>query len=136
MPDRHVDSTALVNECQAFLDGGIVEQFIRSEIEIPAWAWINLLAHGEESQLSNPPMPRHDRRGEDVTRWCDARAYLAHEVLRRARHVGSLRAVQRRVIVPLELMLAAEPSVCTWLPSQLVRTTLAALDVGARRGWS
>lgn len=72
--------------------------------------WTNLLAHGSEQDLraeSVAPL------GDD---WRKARAYLASSLLDLASTCGPLDEVQKRVLIPLELELAACPEVATWEP--------------------
>ena len=99
----------LVDECQAFLEGTLVERLVGDGSPIPNWAWTNLLAHGTEVQLQDPPMfgigPR-----SPLWAWSQGRALLASEVLGYARSCPSLASFQTAVLVPLELDLASAGS--------------------------
>jgi len=132
--ERRTSGSTLASECEAFLAGRLVEQFVEGDVDVPVWAWLNLLAHGEKGQLVRPPMRLVGRGSRDLSPWCEARGLLAHEVVQRGRRVGSLLTVQRRVMVPLELQLAADRSVARWQPSQLVRVTLSVLEASSRQG--
>jgi hypothetical protein len=100
----------LVEECEAFLEGRLVERLVDIGAPVPAWAWTNLLAHGTPEQLADPPI--HGRRpGCALWAWSQGRALLAAEVLDRAAASGTLRTLQREVLVPLELELMSDASI-------------------------
>jgi hypothetical protein len=75
---------------------------------VPAWAWMNLLAHGSEHALRLATRSRFTPILE-VNVWHLARRYLASEVLEVADRAGSLTSLQARVLVPLELELLVAP---------------------------
>ena len=67
-------------ECAAFLNGTLAEYWDDKGMDVPVWAWMNLLAHGTARQIGEcvlrPYRPRRSSRN-----WHIARAYLAYEVL-------------------------------------------------------
>ena len=103
---RHREGQLVVADAAAFLQGGLAERWEAEVGYVPAWVWTNRLAHGTEAELraeSEGTRPVGGARGE---RWRRARAFLAGEVLESAARYGSLAALQRDVLVPLELELS------------------------------
>lgn len=121
-------SNELVADCEAFLTGRYAERVVERGGTVPVWAWTNLLAHGRETDLRSE-IAKTD--GQNSDRWRAARAYLATELLDGARRGRSLADVQRTVLVPLELELAAEPGAETWGRQRWVGAVRSAL---AERG--
>jgi hypothetical protein len=121
-------------ECEAFLLGSLVEFWDEKGVEVPVWAYMNLLAHGTARQIgecifgdNNPGRTGHSLRV--------ARSYLAFEVLDLTDLEFTLAELQSSVLIPLELEMAARPDVADWTPRQWVnlvedalRTALWALD--------
>jgi len=97
--DRDPLGRALVEEWEAFLQGGYAELCERRREAVPRWAWLNLPSHGSETLLRTavtaPP---------DAERWRRARAFVAGEVVGMV-EVGraELVTLQRRILVPFEL---------------------------------
>jgi hypothetical protein len=93
-------------------------------LEVPVWAWVNLLAHGSEDELravrDAPPRLWSDE-------WQQARRLLAAEVLLLAEELGTLREVQDKVLIPMELSLAASRDAATWRPRQLATAGVEAV---------
>jgi len=119
----------LVAECEAFLCGHYA-QYLRNENRpVPVWAWLNVLAHGSEEDItavaaSDPPR----RTSSNTAVWNQALAFLAQELMSQATVRGRpLADLQRSTLVPLELELAglrAPPSV---EPAKVVSSVLSAL---------
>lgn len=124
----------MVSECEALLAGTYVELLESVGTAVPNWAWTNLLAHGTEEQLRDLSELRASSRSWSSNSWSRARAYLAGEVLDAAARCGSLRTLQRRALVPLELRLASttEPTPIT-RPAEWVDAVQRAIaDVPSR----
>lgn len=123
-------ATQLVAECEAFLSGRYADDLMEAHEAVPAWTWLNLLAHGSEAELRGAASAG----AVMLSNWSRARSFLAGEVLDRV-DIGAvtLDALQRDVLIPLELDLAAHDP--RWLrPSQLVAAVLEALpDRSTRR---
>lgn len=123
---RRRDAGDLTDEAQAFLDGRYAEHLSERSVWVPPWAWTNLLAHGSEDAVHGAA--REIDGGVPATRgWQAARGYLATELLRTAGPDGSLHALQRDVLVPLELDLARRRDVAGWTPQHWVNVVRAAL---------
>jgi hypothetical protein len=113
-------------ECEAFLTGSLAEYWDDKGMEIPVWAYMNLLAHGTARQVGEclvGPNPR----GRADRSWRIARAYLAFEVLDLTDLEFTLAELQSSVLIPLELQMAASPDVAGWTPRQWVHMVEAAL---------
>jgi hypothetical protein len=70
---------ALVAECEAFFSGRSAQYLDNQNRPVPAWAWLNLLAHGSEEDIaavaageSEPP-----RSTSATSVWRQALAFLA-----------------------------------------------------------
>jgi hypothetical protein len=118
-------SPAVADELVAIVEGRLVEHLLSRRIVVPAWAWLNLVAHGLEVDLVRTAEVSPRRHGRNS--WAAARRFLAEEVLGAARDQGSLLDLQRRVLVPLELELMARTRRVT-SPEALVRLVMARLD--------
>jgi hypothetical protein len=125
--DRDPDARALVADCEAFITGRYAEHLLARERTVPVWAWTNLLAHGSETDLHEAMLLGAVRVPIGARLWWSARAYLAGEVLAQVVPRRPLQDVQRDVLAPLELELAARRGVQLWRPAQLVQAVLAGL---------
>jgi len=50
--EQQSGSSILATECGAFLDGTLAEYWDERGVDVPIWAWTNLLAHGSEELIS------------------------------------------------------------------------------------
>jgi hypothetical protein len=95
------------NEFDAFLAGTYADWLSTKKQSVPAWAWLNRIAHATISELeimSTWSAPPSD--ASDVVLWQRAIALLATDVLAITADDRQLASVQRRVLIPLELRLA------------------------------
>ena len=108
-------SSILATECGAFLDGTLAEYWDERGVVVPVWAWTNLLAHGSEELIAEsvvrPSRPRRAARS-----WRIARSYLAYQMLDLTDARCTLADLQRNVLMPLELDMAARPETGRWSP--------------------
>jgi hypothetical protein len=124
-PER-VLADELVAECEAFLAGRYAEHLEARRLRVPAWAWVNLLAHGTVGELEAARHVTADD-GSPSAQWRAARAFLAREVLEAAAAADTTLAdVQRRLLVPLELELMGWPA-ALWGPRHVVLRVLGVL---------
>jgi hypothetical protein len=131
-------ATSLIEECEAFLAGGLAERAFRTSGLVPDWSWTNLLAHGTYAELLSErdtrPRIRRSELSESghwfnhLERWRRARSYLAAEVLEVAGSQGQLEEMQRRTLLPLEEELGACQGVGVYDPRDWVNLVVAALD--------
>lgn len=103
-----------------------MEHLERHGEHLPAWAWMNLLAHATDDQLlgAGARAPRPSRR---PSVWRQARSYLVGEVLNTVARCGPLTSLQTDVLVPLELELMAGSRFDEYSPAEWVTRVLAAL---------
>jgi hypothetical protein len=132
--EQHTACGTIALECEAFLDGTLAEYWDDKGMDVPVWAWMNMLAHGSARRIGEcvlrPSRPRPASRS-----WRVARSYLAYEVLDLTDLEFTLAELQSTVLVPLELEMAARADVAAWTPRQWVdlvedalRNNLCALD--------
>ncbi len=122
----------MVQDCEAFLLGRYVEQLEARCMEVPAWAWTNVLAHGTSDDLrSTADDCQADP--ESTREWRAARAYVAAELLDTTSRGRSLADTQRLLLVPLELRLAARSDVEQWTPQRWVATVRSSIVQPSRR---
>ena len=114
---------ALVQECEWYLSGDFAEQCAQQGDLVPAWAWMNLLAHGTEAQLR---LMVADHFVHDADR--QALAYVIVELLDLAEDgYLDLTTFQRDALVPLELDMFACPTFREWTCAQLASGLLQLL---------
>ncbi len=115
--ERQSGSSILAMECGAFLDGTLAEYWDERGVDVPVWAWTNLLAHGSEQLIgecvSDAPRPR----GSDRS-WRIARSYLAYQMLQLVDARCTLPDLQWSVLIPLELEMAARPEFSRLTPAR------------------
>ncbi len=122
------EADALLGEAQALLEGRIAARHTADHDPVSGWAWVNCLANASLNDLAELASRRLGPSG-----WGGAVSFLAHELLAAGRTPEGIVAVQRAVLVPLELgLLAADDSAPT-SPGQLVRLIQTALDEHQRQ---
>lgn len=101
-----------VLECEAYLGGWYLEYLAVSAKPVPAWAWLNVVAHCDRDRLcalaSAPLEARTAAARAHVAEWQLVLTLLARAVLERAPDEQSLIAVQTTTLVPLELELISQ----------------------------
>lgn len=118
------EGSPIGSECEIFLAGRYAEHLQSSGRTVPAWAWLNRLAHGSIADLRSLASGLGGRQPDPLSA---AVRFLAGEVLARTDDADSLAALQRDALVPEELALAnrgREPISA----GQLVSRVLAVLD--------
>jgi hypothetical protein len=126
--DRRGDTSSMIQDCEAMIEGRYVERLEASGLSVPSWAWMNLLAHATDEVL------RHAAEGRPMWRrgrhevWRRARAYLASEILDIASDPGTLRTVQAQVLVPLELEMMLRRGTAPRAPGKWVAWVLSAIE--------
>ena len=127
---HHSDPEAdeLIAGCEAFLDGSYAEHLRRAGVPVPAWAWLNLIAHGtldELRALATGPVP--------PSVWPRARWFLAGEVVDAVESGWcSLAGLQRDVLIPLEQRAMVGDTASRWGPGDLARRTREVVHGHAR----
>jgi len=118
----------LVAECEEFLFGRYA-QYLRDESRpVPTWAWLNVLAHGNEEDIAALAASEPPRRSSPDTVWQEALAFLAQELMNEATRRGlPLASLQRSTLVPLELELAGRWGPVCVQPVEFVSSVLTAL---------
>jgi hypothetical protein len=116
----------LVAECEEFLKGRLAEQWAKEDRHVPAWAWINVLAHGSASRLETLRDGELGALRAGEPSWNQALSFLASAVIGAAQAAGCrIDKLQHDVLVPLELELltSTAPS-----PHELVDVVVGTLN--------
>jgi len=119
---------------EAFLDGSVGRYLQRSKGVVPAWTWVNVLAHADGAHLRRccSEDAELSPRGPQWRRWRRATAVMAREILSlTAGSEDRLRALQRAVLQPLEERVAFGGRPVPWTPEHLTALVLEAAH-GAR----
>jgi hypothetical protein len=128
--ERAPDSCDVWSEAEAFLRGTYAEHLESRGRRVPSWVWLNRVAHGTETDLSALVRGDHSWDGSTSgnTGWYRMVSFLAADLLALARATDqTVSALQREVLVPLELELAREDNHRRLGAAQLVSVALAAL---------
>ena len=120
--DGDVLVTIVADECEALLSGRLAEHR-RSSGHAPVWTWLNAVAHGDDHDLRRLAAEVGDD-VETVTTAAVARAVLAD-----GRPVDAL---QRDVLVPLELRIAGEVITPRRLVELVGQAVFSSVDEEAR----
>jgi hypothetical protein len=115
----------VLDGCERFLGGHLLEEFSGNEESAPDWVWISVLAHASEEDLatcgSRGVLPRPTTRCV----WDRTLSFLSEMLVDHARRTGaSVAEVQREIVVPIELGLRPSHPVA---PSTFVRMVLSGL---------
>ena len=79
----------LVAECEAFFSGQYAQYLDNENRPIPVWAWLNVLAHGSEDDITALAAGEPPRRTFPETAvWHQALAFLAQELMSQAARRG------------------------------------------------
>jgi hypothetical protein len=107
---------AIVEECDAFLEGSYVELCEARRTRVPVWAWMNLIAHDDECRL------REVAAGHAPTdQWHNSRRFVIGELVDLVdRGTLVLAEFQAEALVPLELDVMACRDAEGWRPGQLM----------------
>ena len=129
-PLRKLEGIRLVTEVGAYLDGRYLERVARRWRHIPAWAFLNHVAHRDLEHLQQRfKPPRLSRRSSgELAGWIRASKVVSNEL---SALVGKdpllLRRIQQTVLEPLESSLIATPDGDAPTPRELVALVRAAL---------
>lgn len=105
---RPDDTLALIEETSAFLQGRAPDLYQVRGQRIPTWARLNPMAHAPSAYI-RAQADRHHVEFQPSGSWTWALGSLAEEMVTLARDDdGELAALQRRHLVPLELLLAED----------------------------
>lgn len=123
-----IAADVLADEAEAFLSGRLVEYYLERGRDVPAWAWLNAVAHRSDAQLAAMVLAgRPERVSLELGRWYDARLTLAVVVLDIARYSREdIAELQHDALIPLEIELAG----ASMPPHGLVQRVVDALHRG------
>jgi hypothetical protein len=118
----------LVAECEEFLFGRYAQYLRGQNRAVPTWAWLNLLAHGNEQDITTLAVSGSPRPSSSDIVWQEALAFLAQELMSEATRRGlPLVSLQRSTLVPLELEFAGRRGPVDAQPVEFVSSVLRAL---------
>lgn len=131
-PAVEATSPGIGAECEAFVTGRYVEHLAAHQIPVPAWTWLNLLAHGtmEDLRLDDSRLTARDHRSpNDAELWRAARSYLSGEILELVESSNtSLRRIQAATIRPTESRACQAQQHAPWTADRMVTEVLSGLS--------
>lgn len=120
----------VVAAASAFLNGTAAQHLRSGRGAVPAWAWLNLLAHGSALQVTNTACGlSHDLpRSTGARRWRHAIRFLANQMLEASGgRLEVLERIQRNALQPLEERMLRRDSGAPGTPEQMVAAALVAM---------
>lgn len=115
----------VVIQAEELLSGGAAAGYRKRGSRVPAWAHINLLAHGSYEDLAQ--MAARAGHGHPST-WDCAVSDLARDLVRLDLNGTALGDLQEAALIPLELELLARHQSEPITPAQLTTLVRGALD--------
>lgn len=128
---RQRPDESLVLEAQCFLDGNYLEIAFSQGRDVPVWAWLSIVAHGDKDSLERASnwLSNHDGIRPELDMWGRVLEHIARQVQGTAQAVGcSLGEIQRGLLIPLELTIITTPVGPTTL-YRLVTSMLAEMKM-------
>lgn len=121
---------SLIDESAAFLSGRYADYLMTHKLPIPAWAWLNGLSHGNGDEIRALAM-------NDCTGPSAVIAELAAQIVTLMDTERlSLSFIQNRILIPLELRLAATPEIgCPHDADEMTHVLRAATSGGLQLRW-
>jgi hypothetical protein len=121
---------SLVDESAAFLSGRYADYLKAHKLPIPAWAWLNGLSHGDSDEIRTLAM--HNCTGPSTV----IAELAAQMVMLMDTQRLSLSFIQTRILIPLELRLAATPGIgCPHDANEMTHVLKAATAGGLQLRW-
>jgi hypothetical protein len=131
--DSPDDRQALVKACEAFVAGTYVESVHALDPQAPL-AWLNHLAHADATRLEALAGESwQGKRPAAGATWHDAASFLAQELIGHAGNADELQALQRSILVPLELWILSHRAAMPG-PDALSRLIITRLEAHERHG--
>ena len=99
-------------EAESFLSGRYLETMFDSLDEIPAWAWLSVIAHGDERVLERSEHWLQEHRGArpELDGWGRVLEHVARQLVTTAAAIGCpVTELQRHLLIPLELAVSLTP---------------------------
>lgn len=124
------DCDSLIEESAAFLSGRYADYLMTHKLPIPAWAWLNGLSHGDVDEIR--ALAIHDCTGPSAVI-----AELAGQMVTLVDTERlSLSFIQTRILIPMELRLAATPGIgCPRDADEMTHVLRAATAGGLQLRW-
>jgi hypothetical protein len=118
-------SRDVVREAERMLEGRTLETYIARRKRVPAWSLVALLGHGTRRDLLRLASPLA---APDPSGWSGAVAHLARELLAMTGDEPGLLRLQRRALIPLELLLLGGRVSAPATPADLLRMVSGSLE--------
>jgi hypothetical protein len=106
------DEIGIVSEVSRFLSGRCLDSAFCTAEDIPAWAWLSVVAHGDSATLERSARWMDEHRGArpELDNWGRVLQYTSCRLLQTADTLGcSVIELQRQLLVPLELAVCLTP---------------------------
>ncbi|MGH9104099.1 MAG: hypothetical protein ACRDYD_14125 [Acidimicrobiales bacterium] len=126
----------VAEECETFLSGTYEAWLEQAGRQVPGWARLNELAHGQREAVKDLAERGH-RPVRGIPTWRHALGVLAAEALELAGdEPENLRRLQLGVLMPLELQLAARSNDLVVTPTVLVELARSRMhDYPSTQAW-
>ena len=128
-PEPSPDTGGVGDECEAFLAGAYIAYLEAHDMPVPPWAHLNRVAHAEPAALVGLLGRDGDKLDGRVISWIGFERLAAREVLGTAdpATADGVRALQRQLLVPLELRLQSGEVDTPPTPARFLQLVRAAL---------
>lgn len=114
-------------ECEEFLSGRFARMLATRGEPVPAWAWLNQVAHATRQEVAALAATAGSPRRLGAGDWRAAVAAVALDLLWLAQNERALQLLQLEALVPVELALMGDQTALVGTPEELVRIARAAL---------
>jgi hypothetical protein len=105
IPEPIEKKSEVLDQCERFLGGDLLNEFPGGRESAPDWVWINVLAHGSEAYLTACASRGVQPGPANRCMWDRTLSFLSAILLDHAARTHSpVAELQRTVIVPLELL--------------------------------
>lgn len=112
---RHLlarDEIGVAAEAAGFLNGQYADTAFLSSNDVPAWAWLSVIAHGDRATLERCARWMDEHRGAraELDNWGRVLQHVSRRLLESSDELGcSIIHLQRQLLVPLELAVSLTP---------------------------
>jgi hypothetical protein len=105
-----LEGSRFVNDCASFLSGEYLNDLIATSRDVPAWAWVNAVAHSAPERLVALAHAPHGRFGVEHGEWPAVVRRIATEVIDASVVTEmTVAEIQNAALVPIEFAVMSNP---------------------------